>query len=174
MLCITRCLSGIRKTGKCRRCLRVVALSCLLLSTSALCRAEIDCIRFTLPEGNTEVILLSSRPKVRMDSTLIAVVYDDKEISIPLENGLNVRLSDSQQTRVETVIGQTVCFSVSESEIVCHGLPENESVHLFDAGGAAVCSAESDGLGNASIPLPEQDGLYVIVAGNYSFKFYTK
>lgn len=173
MFCITR-LSGLRKTGKCRRCLRVVALSCLLLSTSALCRAEIDCIQFILPDGMIETILLSSRPKVRMESTLVAVVYGDKEISIPLEDGLKVRLSDSQQTRVETVISQTVYFSVSESGIACHGLLENESVHLFDAGGATVCSAESDELGDAFIPLPEPVGLYVIVAGNYSFKFYTK
>lgn len=173
MFRITR-LFGIGKTSKRCRCLRVVVLSCVLLSTSVLCRAEIDCIQLTLPEGVTETILLSSRPKVRMDSTLIAVVYDDNEISIPLENGLKVRLLDSQQTRVKTAISQTAYFTVSESGIACHGLPERETVRLFNAGGAVVCTADADELGNVFLPLPALEGFYVMVAGNYSFKFYIK
>lgn len=117
--------------------------------------AETDCIQISLSNGETETIMLSSRPKLIFDSLQISVIYDGKTISIPLEDGLKVRHMDSSQTDVEGISSQGIYFSISDDGISCHGLSCDESVNLFSGNGTLLQTVKSDAFGNASINLPE-------------------
>lgn len=158
---------GIRKVSRCSRILIAVILA---FCASSVCRAEIDCIQFILPDGQTETVMLSSRPKLVLDSELISITYGDTNISIPLEDGLKIRYVDSQLTEVETVSSQRVYFSISELGIACHGLSSDEPVSLYSGNGTLLKVVMSDGQGDALISLPET-GTYIIRAGQNSFKF---
>lgn len=157
---------GIRKVSRCSRILIAVILA---FCASSVCRAEIDCIQFILPDGQTETVMLSSRPKLVLDSELISITYGDTNISIPLEDGLKIRYVDSQLTEVETV-SKRVYFSISELGIACHGLSSDEPVSLYSGNGTLLKVVMSDGQGDALISLPET-GTYIIRAGQNSFKF---
>lgn len=151
---------------------KLLAFSCFVLLASTICRAETDCIQITLANGETETIMLSSRPKLIFDSLQISVIYDGKTISIPLEDGLKVRHMDSSQTDVE-IISQGFYFSILDDGISCHGLSCDESVNLFSGNGTLLQTVKSDAFGNASINLPES-GQYIIQAGEKTFKFFIK
>lgn len=152
---------------------KLLAFSCSVLLACTICRAETDCIQITLANGETETIMLSSRPKLIMDSIQISVIYDGKTITIPLEDGLKVRHTDSSQTEVEKISSQSVYFSISDDGISCHGLSHDESVSLFSGNGALLKTIKSDASGNVSVPLPDS-GLYIIRTGEKSFKFFVK
>ncbi len=151
---------------------KLLAFSCFVLLASTICRAETDCIQITLANGETETIMLSSKPKLIFDSLQISVIYDGKTISIPLEDGLKVRHMDSSQTDVE-IISQGFYFSILDDGISCHGLSCDESVNLFSGNGTLLQTVKSDAFGNASINLPES-GQYIIQAGEKTFKFFIK
>lgn len=151
---------------------KLLAFSCFVLLASTICRAETDCIQITLANGETETIMLSSKPKLIFDSLRISVIYDGKTISIPLEDGLKVRHMDSSQTDVE-IISQGFYFSILDDGISCHGLSCDESVNLFSGNGTLLQTVKSDAFGNASINLPES-GQYIIQAGEKTFKFFIK
>lgn len=152
---------------------KLVAFSCFMLFACAVCMAETDCIQISLSNGETETIMLSSKPKLIMDSIQISVIYDGKTISIPLEDGLKVRHMDSSQTDVEGISSQGIYFSISDDGISCHGLSCDESVNLFSGNGTLLQTVKSDAFGNASINLPES-GQYIIQAGGKTFKFFIK
>lgn len=152
---------------------KLLAFSCFVLLASTICRAETDCIQITLANGETETIMLSSKPKLIFDSLRISVIYDGKTISIPLEDGLKVHHMDSSQTDVEVISSQGIYFSISDDGISCHGLSCDESVNLFSGNGALLQTVKSDAFGNASIILPES-GQYIIQAGEKTFKFFIK
>lgn len=151
---------------------KLLAFSCFVLLASTICRAETDCIQITLANGETETIMLSSKPKLIFDSLQISVIYDGKTISIPLEDGLKVRHMDSSQTDVE-IIRQGFYFSILDDGISCHGLSCDESVNLFSGNGTLLQTVKSDAFGNVSINLPES-GQYIIQAGEKTFKFFIK
>lgn len=151
---------------------KLLAFSCFVLLASTICRAETDCIQITLANGETETIMLSSKPKLIFDSLRISVIYDGKTISIPLEDGLKVRHMDSSQTDVE-IISQGFYFSILDDGISCHGLSCDESVNLFSGNGTLLQTVKSDAFGNAPINLPES-GQYIIQAGEKTFKFFIK
>lgn len=151
---------------------KLLAFSCFVLLASTICRAETDCIQITLANGETETIMLSSKPKLIFDSLRISVIYDGKTISIPLEDGLKVYHMDSSQTDVE-IISQGFYFSILDDGISCHGLSCDESVNLFSGNGTLLQTVKSDAFGNASINLPES-GQYIIQAGEKTFKFFIK
>lgn len=153
--------------------IRLLAFICLVLLACTICRAETDCIQITLANGETETIMLSSRPKLIFDPVQISVIYDDQTISIPLEDGLKVRHMDSSQTAVEEISGQSVYFSISDDGISCHGLSRDESVSLFSGNGTLLQIIESNVSGNVSLSFPES-GLYIIKTGEKSFKFFVK
>ena len=146
---------------------------CFVLLACTICRAETDCIQITLANGETETIMLSSKPKLIFDSQQISVIYDGKTISIPLEDGLTVSHKDSKQTDVEEINCQGVYFSISDDGISCYGLSRDESMSLFCGNGTLLKIIEPDASGNASVSLPDS-GLYIIRAGEKSFKFYIK
>lgn len=152
---------------------KLLAFSCFVLFACTVCRAETDCIQISLSNGETETIMLSSRPKLIMDSIQISVIYDRKTILIPLEDGLKVRHMDSSQTDVERISSQDFYFSISDDGISCHGLSCDESVNLFSGNGTLLQTVKSDAFGNASIYLPE-NGQYIIQAGEKTFKFFIK
>lgn len=152
---------------------KLLAFSCFVLLASTICRAETDCIQITLANGETETIMLSSKPKLIFDSLRISVIYDGKTISIPLEDGLKVHHMDSSQTDVEGISSQGIFFSISDDGISCHGLSCDESVNLFSGNGTLLQTVKSDAFGNASINLPES-GQYIIQAGEKTFKFFIK
>lgn len=152
---------------------KLLAFSCFVLLASTICRAETDCIQITLANGETETIMLSSKPKLIFDSLRISVIYDGKTISIPLEDGLKVHHMDSSQTDVEGISSQGIYFSISDDGISCHGLSCDESVNLFSGNGTLLKTVKSDAFGNASINLPES-GQYIIQAGEKTFKFFIK
>lgn len=117
--------------------------------------------------------MLSSKPKLIMDSIQISVIYDRKTILIPLEDGLKVRHMDSSQTDVDRISRQDFYFSISDDGISCHGLSCDESVNLFSGNGTLLQTVKSDAFGNVSVPLPDS-GLYIIRTGEKSFKFFVK
>lgn len=153
--------------------IRLLAFSCLVLLICTICKAETDCIQITLANGETETIMLSSRPKLIFDSQQISVVYEGKTITIPLGDGLKVRHMDSSQTDVEEISGQGVYFYISDDGISCHNLSRDESVSLFSGNGTLLQTIEPDASGNVSLSLPES-GLYIIRAGEKSFKFFIR
>lgn len=121
-------------------------------------------------QGRT-VFCLQQKPVVSFTDAGLKLVCDKSEVLYPLEKYLKFTIEDSYtETAVEGI--ESNSFSISDDEISASGC---QCLKLFTSDGKLIVTENANENGIASVYIKNlEKGIYIVNAGDVSFKFFKK
>lgn len=152
---------------------KLMVISAFLFGCAFIGQAQ-NAIRLTDPAGQETVFLLSSNPKVTMETDGSLLVTTDTQ-SISLEaSTYRLEFIDSNAS-VKSIEGPAPVFNVSSDYLEASNLEAGCPVMIYDMQGRLVKSASADQNGSLYLSLSDLlKGIYVVNSNMNKFKFYKK
>ena len=147
----------------------VFLLSCVLGA-----RAE-EGVILSLKDGTEVAFAFSSKPRLAMGGELTITAPDGTNVVYAYADVRNVRFGEFSTTDIDSAPGTEntpdVTFHINGGQLHVFGLPQGESVSVYDLGGRRVAMQKQAGEGGTlSIPLPVSGVLVVRTTTGISYR----
>ena len=153
---------------------RVCLMAVLLLSCVLGARAE-EGVILSLKNGTEVAFAFSAKPRLAMGEELTITAPDGTNVVYAYADVKNVRFGEFSSTGIDSAPGTEntpdVTFRISSGQLHVFGLPQGESVSVYDLGGRRVAMQKqaTDG-GTLSIPMNVTGVLVVRTSTGISYR----
>lgn len=134
-----------------------------------------DGVELLLKSGNVITFLFSERPTLLIGENL-TVSCSTRSVAYDYSQVKSLRRANSTDlSRISNVERNHITFRIGENAVEVTGMRPGGRVAIYSTDGRISASAVSEADGTASLPLPEQKGIYIIKAGgNIGYKLIRK
>lgn len=146
-------------------------ITSLLFACSALgIQAESKYMTVELTSGTLFSFLLESNPVITYEDNSL-LINKDAKTTYALDQIKNYHFTEDDQTAVEMFSANALrIVKIDEETIEVQNAQAGTIVTITAVNGMVMSQAKADSEGKATVKLPNQKGVYVVTAGNKSFK----
>lgn len=125
-------------------------------------------------DGSKISFLLDNNPVITYQNDNL-VINKDAKTTYSLEDIKNYHFTESDDSKVEMFSSNTMNIVwLDDATIEVKNAMSNTVVMLTAVNGVVVANTKADSEGKATVKIPNQAGVYVLSAGNQSFKIIRK
>ena len=159
-----------------KRFITTLALMCMVLGL----HAESKYLTVEMKEGAKVSFLLADNPVITYQSGSL-VVNKDEKTTYAFESVKNYHFTENNEgssggtTKVEESYSQLLQIAWIDNETIeVQNAQPNLTISLVSISGSVLSQTKADADGKATIVIPNKAGVYVLTAGNQSFKIIRK
>lgn len=136
--------------------------------------AESKYMTIELNNGLLFSFLLDENPVITYENESLLVNKDEKT-TYSFDDIKNYHFTEDDQTAAKMTIANTLeIVKLDDETIEIKNAEVNCNVAIYSVDGIIVDKAKANAEGNATVKMPNQAGVYVVVAGKQSFKIIRK
>ncbi|MBQ0156788.1 MAG: hypothetical protein KBT22_09480 [Bacteroidales bacterium] len=148
--------------------------SLLLACMASGMYAESKYMTIELNNGLLFSFLLDENPVITYENESLLVNKDEKT-TYSFDDIKNYHFTEDDQTAAKMTIANTLeIVKLDDETIEIKNAEANCNVAIYSVDGIIVDKAKANAEGNATVKMPNQAGVYVVVAGKQSFKIIRK
>ena len=147
-----------------------------MLSLSAACGAlaEDKYMTLELKDGGKYSFLLKDNPIITYENKNLVINSDD-ETSFAIEDIKEYRFTAEDEDAVWNIYASAMqIVSIDDETIEVKNINSSLSVNVTSVSGVIVSSFKANADGSVIVKLPREKGVYILSAGNQSFKIIRK
>lgn len=147
------------------------AIFLLLAQITAVAEAPIPSLIVWKTDGSKIIYSLGEQPKTTFSSEGIVITTSTLSVTYPLSEIVKYTYEGIDESDIETIMGDEG-FSMSQNgyNFLFSNLKENTVIQVFSANGILISSHINDGKQIEVSLVNQSNGIYIIKAGDVTFK----
>lgn len=126
-------------------------------------------------DGSKVAYSLGETPKITFSTDQVLIESNEVLITYPLEKLLRFTYEISDNTSIENVTNDQMCFQYNKDSFRFHGLKENSNVSIYAMNGTLIFRKNIEKNCDFIYPISHlKSGVYIVDINGLSYKIYIK